>query len=131
MGARTDYITKGKLGDITFQMNPTEITWDDGSVWGEINSPGMKNPILTYSYGKASTINFSLYMNSKHARAVDIPNTLKTLQKYRKDKEPILFTYMGVTRKVVIVECPYQILSMNGKLVPTEVKIDITLKEIL
>jgi hypothetical protein len=122
-------ITKGKLGDITFQLNPTQITDDDGSIWAEINSPGMDSPITQFSYGKAKTYTFELYMNNKHINPVDIPAILDKLNTYRKARTPLMFAYMGRAEKVVIVDCPINILSMKGNLTPTEVTIPITLKK--
>jgi hypothetical protein len=123
-------ITKGRLGNIDFQLNPTEITHDDGANWGEIVSPGMQRPITTYNSGRAGTYTFTLYFNNKHTKAVNIPAVKKELQSYRIGRAPLLFTYMGSTTKVVMQECSFQILSMDSKLNPTEMNVSITLKEI-
>jgi hypothetical protein len=121
-------LTKGRLGDITFQLNPTQITDDDGGIWAEINSPGMESPITQFSYGKAQTFTFELYMNKRHRSDVDIPASLAKLKEYRKAKTPVMFTYMGYACKVVIIDCPINVLSLTPTLVPTEVTIPITLK---
>lgn len=130
MPVRNDRITRGKLGDIEFQLNPTEIVHDDGAVWSEINSPGMARPITNYSYGRAGTYQFELYFNKKYYRSVDIPAVLTKIKQYRTSKSTVLFTYMGTTTKVVVLDCSIRIMSMNKNLVPTEVTISMTLKEI-
>lgn len=130
MSTRNDRITRGKLGDIVFQLNPTEITHDDGAIWGEITSPGMLRPITSYSYGKAGTYSFELYFNKKYYRAVNLVSVKRKLQEYRVSKSPILFTYMGQTVKVVVQECSIRITSMDSKLNPTELTATITLKQI-
>lgn len=129
MSLRNDRITKGKLGDIVFQLNPTELTHDDGAIWGEINSPGMLRPITLYNYGRAGTFSFELYFNTKYTK-IDLVATRKKLNEYRVSKETILFTYMGQTVKVVIQECSIRILGMDSKLNPTELTATITLKQI-
>lgn len=130
MSVRNDRITRGKLGDIVFQLNPTEITHDDGAIWGEINSPGMLRPITSYNYGRAGTFSFELYFNKKYYKKVDLVSVRKKLNEYRVSKKSILFTYMGQTSKVVIQECSIRILGMDAKLNPTELTATITLKQI-
>lgn len=130
MSVRNDRITRGKLGDITFQLNPTEIQFDDGAIWGEITSPGMLRPVTSYNYGRAGTYSFELYFNKKYYKRVDLVGVKRKLQEYRVSKSPILFTYMGQTVKVVIQECSIRITGMDAQLNPTELTATITLKQI-
>ena len=123
-------VVKGKLGELVFQLNPTTMKYDAGSVWAQIDSPGMENPISVYSYGKPKEFSFELWINKKHDVPVDVGFVFNTLNKYRNSKAPILFAYGSFVVKVVVIDCPFEIEAWNNKLSIIEMKIPITIRSI-
>ncbi len=121
-------VTKGKLGELTFQLNPSNMQYDAGGVWAQINSPGMGKPILSYSYGKPRTFTFELWINKRHEAPVDMAHVFSTLHKYRLSKEPVIFAYGSLVCKVIVLECPFNIEAWNNNLSITEMKIPVTLQ---
>lgn len=121
-------VVKGKLGDLTFQLNPTTMSYDAGGVWAQINSPGMTNPISSYSYGKPKIFNFELWINKRHEAPVNVAEVFEKLNKYRNSKEPVIFAYGSFVCKVIVTECPFNIEAWNKNLSITEMKIPITLQ---
>lgn len=121
-------VVKGRLGDLTFQLNPTTMSYDAGSIWAQINSPGMDNPISSYSYGKPKTFSFELWVNTRHEAPTNISDIFTKLNKYRNSKEPVLFAYGSFVVKVIVTQCPFDIQAWNNKLSITEMKIPITLQ---
>lgn len=120
-------VTKAKLGDITFQLNPTTITHDGGSVWSEVNSPGMSQPIQVYSYGKAETYNFEMYIYTRHKESVDAEYIVNKLNEYRKSKQSVIFRYGRFVGRVIVRECPFNVEAINKNMTLQELRIPITL----
>jgi hypothetical protein len=121
-------VTKGRLGELTFQLNPSNMQYDAGGVWAQINSPGMDKPILSYSYGKPRTFTFELWVNKRHEAPVDMAHVFNTLHKYRLSKEPVIFAYGSFVCKVIVLECPFNIEAWSKNLSITEMKIPVTLQ---
>ena len=121
-------VTKGKLGELTFQLNPSNMKYDTGGVWAQINSPGMSKPILSYSYGKPRVVTFELWVNKRHEAPVDMAHVFNTLHKYRLSKKPVIFAYGSFVCKVVVLECPFNIEAWSKNLSITEMKIPVTLQ---
>lgn len=121
-------VTKGKLGELTFQLNPTNMQYDAGGVWAQINSPGMPKPILSYSYGKPKTFNFELWVNKRHEAPVNMAEVFNKLNEYRNSKKPVIFAYGSFVCKVIVLECSFNIEAWNNNLSITEMKIPVTLQ---
>lgn len=123
-------VVKGRLGDLTFQLNPTTMQYDTGGVWAQINSPGMTNPISSYSYGKPKQFKFELWINRKHQAPVNMGDTFNKLHRYRNSKEPVIFAYGSFVCKVIVIDCPFDIEAWNSNLSITEMRVPITLQVI-
>jgi hypothetical protein len=121
-------LTKGKLGTLTFQLNPSNMTHDGGAVWADTPSPGMPNPVTSYSYGNPEIYTFELWFNKKHVVECDVAKAYKTLDKYRKFRDRIMFTYGSLVKNVVVQECTFQIDAWDSKLNVTEFHATISLK---
>ena len=121
-------VTKGRLGDLTFQLNPTNMQYDAGGVWAQINSPGMDKPILSYSYGKPRTFTFELWVNKRHEAPVNMSEVFNKLNTYRLSKEPVIFAYGTFVCKVIVLECSFNIEAWDRNLNITEMRISVTLQ---
>lgn len=121
-------IKKGTLGDLVFQLNPTSMTHDGGAVWADIPSPGIKTTVSSYSYGNPEIFTFELWFNNRHAIVCDVPKAYKTLDKYRKAKTQVLFTYGTTVKKVVVQSCSFQIEAWDKKLNVSEFRATVSLK---
>lgn len=121
-------VTKGKLGELTFQLNPSDMQYEAGGVWAQINSPGMSSPILSYSYGKPRVFTFELWVNRRHQAPVNMADVFNKLHKYRLGKESVIFAYGSFVCKVIVLECPFNIDRWNKNLSITEMRIPITLQ---
>lgn len=58
-------LIKGRLGGKEFIYNPTSISETRGALYREINSPGLSYPLVAYSGGQTSKIEFELYLNGR------------------------------------------------------------------
>ena len=123
-------ITKGRLGDIKFQLNPTNINYDAGGTWATISSPGLDKPITSYSYGNPGIISFELWIYERHEIPVNATEVYKKLDEYRKSKEPIIFAFGSFVTRVVITSCPITLESWNPQLQLKELRVQITLQEV-
>ena len=104
-------ITRGKLGDFNFPINPTTLKYDGGVEWKPINSPGMANPLWQSGNAKPHTISFELYVTKKIETYVDVSACLAYLRKYRGSRESIVFAYgEHYVNKVVVAD-----LSITGE----------------
>lgn len=123
-------ITRGKLGSLTFQINPTEISRSVGGAYNEIASPGMKNPIIVYGGGNNLVYSFDLYLNARHQNKLPVPikKYIETFEGYSNNGEPVLFTYMGESKKVIVESVETAILGMDNT-TPIEATISLSLKE--
>ena len=121
-------VIKGKLGDLTFQLNPTAMTHDGGAVWTDITSPNMKKPISSYSYGNPETYTFELWFNERHEVKCNVNKAYKTLDQYRKAKKALIFAYGNLVKTVVIQSCSFQIETWDKDLKVAEFRATLTLK---
>lgn len=124
-------VIKGKLGDLKFQINPTEVSVSVGGNYSEITAPGMKNPIHVYGSGNNKVISFDLYLNARHMNKLPytIQTYLDTFSKYANEGEVVVFTYMGKSQKVLVYSYSANIMSLDSELNPTEATISLELKE--
>ena len=121
-------VTKGKLGDITFQLNPSDMVYNAGANWAMTNSPGMPNPLSSYSGGKEKTFTFELWLCKNHEHPVDMGTVFNKLNAYRNSKEPVLFAYGSFVCRCVVTDCPFNIEKWNSKLSITHMRVPITLR---
>jgi hypothetical protein len=125
-------VTKGKLGELTFQLNPTNMNYEGGAVWGSISSPGLSKPISSYSYGQDDVYSFELWYTDKHEHKLKSMTTheaYKKLLEYRKGNKSLLFTFGNhLSRKVVIASCSITIEAWNHNLTVKEFRASISLR---
>jgi hypothetical protein len=121
-------ITKGRLGDFTFPLNPTTLRYTGGVEWIPINSAGMSNPIWQVGNAKPHTISFQLYVTKKIEMYVDVAQCLAYLRKYRGGRENIIFAYgEHYVNRVVVADLSISGESYDSSLRLVEFKADITL----
>lgn len=115
-------VTKGKLGDLTFQLNPTTINYAGGGwTWNDIPSPGMLNVMTQKGAGKPFTIQFELYVNERMQPLHKFPRpkfsvndfTIK-LNSYRDSSTTVLLAMGSKVYKVVVTEFSYVGVSFNS-----------------
>lgn len=125
-------ITKGKLGDLVFQINPTEFTRSTAGVYNEVASPGMHKPIIVYGGGSNRTYQFDLYLNKRHANPLpyNIQHYIDTFERYSEHGDIVLFTYAGKSQRVIVESVDTTVLGMDESLNPIEATISLSLKEI-
>ncbi|NDH07551.1 hypothetical protein EBX93_16815 [bacterium] len=112
-------VTKGKLGDFVFPLNPTTLKYDGGVEWQPINSPGMSNPIWQSGNAKPHKISFDLWVTKKIETYVDVAQCLSYLRKYRGSREPIIFAYgEHYVNKVVVSD-----LNITGETYDNQLRI--------
>lgn len=125
-------ITKGKLGDLVFQINPTEISMSSAGVYNEVASPSMYKPIIVYGGGGNKTYQFDLYLNKRHINPLpySIQHYIDTFERYSVEGEVVLFTYFGRSCRVIVESVSATILGMDERLTPIEATISLSLREI-
>lgn len=123
-------ITRGKLGSLRFQINPTELSRSTGGVLNEVSSPNTRKPIVVYGGGSNKVISFELYLNTRHQNKLqtNIKKYIETFENYSEKGEVVVFTYMGESRKVLIESVDTTILGMNNNTI-TEATISLSLRE--
>lgn len=122
-------ITKGKLGAIKFQLNPTNISISGGgAVWTELTAPTMKHPINVYASGSSKKFSFDLYLN-KRTSNYDVEGALNAFNNYYQGKEPVLFTYTHGTCKVIITNMSVSYDTLDRYLKPIEATVSFELTE--
>lgn len=124
-------ITKGKLGDLVFQINPSEIAISTAGVYNEVASPNMLKPIVVYGGGGNKSFQFDLYLNARHVNKLpySIQHYIDTYTSYSENGDIVLFTYMGKSQRVIVESVSVTVQGMNPKLEPIEATISISLKE--
>lgn len=123
-------ITRGKLGSLRFQINPTEFSRSTGGAYNEVASPGMLKPIIVYGGGSNKVTSFDLYLNARHQNALPVPikTYIETFEDYSEKGEPVMFTYMGESRKVIVESVSTTVHGMANT-VPIEATISLSLRE--
>lgn len=118
-------VTKGKLGDLEFQFNPSQIVDSGGVVWSEINSPGMTTPIVQYAHGKSKAYQFEVYVNDKAMQPVNVSSFVRTIKSYRESKEPVIFAFGNFVQRCVINDTQITYQAFDKSLNPIEATINI------
>lgn len=122
-------VTKGRLGDMIFQFNPSTITYGGGATWNTVSSAGGTKPITQYGTGLPDVFNFELWMSERTFVGVDAKAQMDLLDSYRKSKSSVVFVYAGFSRRVVITECTIEIEELNKELKPIGFRATIALQE--
>jgi hypothetical protein len=100
--------TKGKLGSLIFQFNPTTINYSGGGWnWAEINSPGMAEPMYNPSYGKTKNISFELYYNELADQVIHPTDFEKSMKQLRDTLKPVVFSYGAKAYRVIVSDLTY------------------------
>ena len=123
-------ITRGKLGSLRFQINPTEYSRSTGGVYNEVASPGMRNPIIVYGGGSNKVFTFDLYLNARHQNTLPVPikTYIDTFEEYSETGQPVMFTYMGESTKVIVESVSTTVHGMANT-TPIEATISLSLKQ--
>jgi hypothetical protein len=121
-------LLKGRLGEITFQVNPTSIIDSGGREWINVVSAGMR-PIPVSTGWKPRTLTFDMLFNYNIFVDLDMERVLSLLKIYRNSDATIKFVF-GEAYAVDcnVIDCPIQLESFYWNLSVTEIKIPITLQ---
>jgi hypothetical protein len=131
IGTGMRQITKGRLGDLTFQVNPTVISGGGGGYsWADITSPGMLKPIKVRGAGIAKTWSFELYVNEwMFDRKINVQDFIDKLDAMKDQGDPVDLVIGAKVYHVVIIDAPVTSQAFNPDLSVREATIAIQLSE--
>lgn len=121
-------VVKGRLGNLTFQLNPSEMQYSSGAEWVNIQSPGMTYPKLMYSKGKPPVVKFRLWFNQRHYAPVNMHFAYDELHKYRNGRELQVFAYGSFVGRVAVINCDFDIQAWRTDLRISEFWADVELQ---
>lgn len=129
-------VTKGRLGSLTFQFNPSGFVDNIGVNYNELTSAGISYPILTYGGGQTRTVSFTIYFNDKFGSGVTqksiailnnyLPPARKTGFQFVSPKS-IIFAFGWFVKDCLLQSMQVEYLAFSPDLRPIEANVSVTL----